>query len=209
MNTKLNEIVLKKIKKIMKQKGIKQNKLAEMIGVVPQNLNAYMTGKRRFGDKNLNRIAQALEVSIESLYTDTNVTAAEPKKGRRIPIISWVQAGAWHEAVDMYQPGYAEDWTSYDTKDEYSFALTVEGDSMEPEFRKGDVVIVSPSVDHQSGDYVIAKFGDDVTLKKLKVMDDTVLLKPLNPDYDDIIIRGGDRKNLRIVGKVIGKFVRY
>ncbi|KJJ83465.1 XRE family transcriptional regulator, partial [Candidatus Omnitrophus magneticus] len=106
MTSKLNEIALRKIKKVMSQKGIKQNRLAEMIGVVPQNLNAYMKGRRNFGDKNLARIAKALEIPIESLYTDTNllsqaVVGGIVRGGRMLPVISWEKAGLWHEAMDV------------------------------------------------------------------------------------------------------------
>ncbi|MBF0319060.1 MAG: helix-turn-helix domain-containing protein [Nitrospirae bacterium] len=209
MNTTIDERVRNKIVRILQQRGIKQKELASMIGVMPQNLNAYMTGKRGFGKKNICRIAKALDIPEEDFYSDSNVSRTKIKKAKRVPLISWVKAGLWHEAVDIFQPGYADQWLAYDTKDEYSFCLTVEGNSMEPEFKAGDIVVVSPSLAAVSGNYVVAKFGDDVTLKKLKILEDSVLLKPLNPDYDDIVISGRDRKNLRIVGKVIAKYVEY
>jgi SOS-response transcriptional repressor LexA len=209
MNTAIDERVRNKIIRILQQRGIKQKELAMMIGVMPQNLNAYMTGKRGFGKKNISRIAKALVIPEEDFYSDTNVSRTRLKKARKVPLISWVKAGLWHEAVDIFQPGYADEWLAYDTKDEHSFCLRVEGTSMEPEFKSGDIVIVSPSLAAVSGDYVVARFGDNVTLKKLKILDESVLLKPLNPDFDDIIISGRDRKNLRIVGKVIAKYVEY
>ncbi|MBF0517699.1 MAG: helix-turn-helix domain-containing protein [Nitrospirae bacterium] len=209
MNTAIDERVRNKIIRILQQRGIKQKELAQMIGVMPQNLNAYMTGKRGFGKKNISRIAKALGIPEEDFYSDNTTSHSKLKKARKVPVISWVKAGLWHEAVDIFQPGYADHWLAYDTKDEHSFALRVEGSSMEPEFKAGEFVVVSPSLATVSGDYVVAKFGDEVTLKKLKILDDSVLLKPLNPESDDIIISGRDRKNLRIVGKIIAKYVEY
>ncbi|MEO5360991.1 MAG: XRE family transcriptional regulator [Nitrospirota bacterium] len=209
MNTAIDERVRNKIIRILQQRGIKQKELAQMIGVMPQNLNAYMTAKRGFGKKNISRIAKALDIPEEDFYSDATTSTTKLKKARKVPVISWVKAGLWHEAVDIFQPGYADKWLAYDTKDEHAFALLVDGRSMEPEFKAGEFVVISPSLAAVSGDYVVAKFGDDVTLKKLKILEDSVLLKPLNPDYDDIIISGRDRKNLRIVGKVIAKYVEY
>lgn len=55
----------------------------------------------------------------------------------------------------------------------------------------------------------MVKFGDEVSLKKLKVFDETILLKPLNRDYDDVAISGKEKKHMRVVGKVVAKYVRY
>jgi SOS-response transcriptional repressor LexA len=256
MNTRINDIILENVKKLLRRRGITQKRLSEMIDVQPQNLNAYMTGKREFGKSYISRISEAFGVTAETLYIGTGAGSTKTKRARKVPLISWVKAGLWQEAVDIYGPGYADEWLAYDTGDEHAFALRVEGDSMEPEFKSGDIIVVSPSVDPVSGDFVVAKYGDDVTLKRLKYImpplpghpstpgpgshltpgssthltpgpslldqgdsqsaaadDDRfargVMLKPLNPNYDDMVITGRKLKELRIVGKVVAKYVKY
>ncbi|KJU84423.1 Helix-turn-helix type 3 domain protein, partial [Candidatus Magnetobacterium bavaricum] len=86
MNAKLNEMIRSKIETLMQQKSIKQNELAEMIGVTPQNINAYMRGKRRFGEKQLNRVAAALAIDVDALFVSQNVSFEE-MIGRNIPIV--------------------------------------------------------------------------------------------------------------------------
>lgn len=88
------------------------------------------------------------------------------------------------EAIDLYAPGDAEDWieTTVPIK-EHTFALRVEGDSMEPEFPAGVLIVVEPDLDPQPGDYVIAKNGDEATFKQLVKDGPDWYLKPINKRY--------------------------
>lgn len=66
----------------------------------------------------------------------------------------------------------------------YTFALRVKGDSMEPRFTEGMLLIVEPELDAQHGDYVIVKNGSEETTFKQIVKDgEDWFLKPLNPRY--------------------------
>ena len=62
-----------------------------------------------------------------------------------MPVISYVQAGMWTEIVNAFQHSDAADWlVTSDRHSRESFALTVRGNSMEPDFKEGDVVIIDP-----------------------------------------------------------------
>lgn len=66
----------------------------------------------------------------------------------------------------------------------YTFALRVQGDSMEPRFTEGMLLIVEPELDGQHGDYVIVKNGSEETTFKQLIKDGADwFLKPLNPRY--------------------------
>lgn len=97
----------------------------------------------------------------ETGYLSSNVEPAKMKKLRPVPVISWVTAGKWHEVVDPYQPGVAEEWVESDVTGTNVFALRVKGDSMEPEFVEGDIIIVNPHIAPKPGDFVIAKDKDN------------------------------------------------
>ena len=130
------------------------------------------------------------------------------REPRKIPIISWVQAGAWVPTVDPFQPGYAEDFVTILEKcGENTFALKVVGESMEPEFTAGDIVLVDPECEWSTRDYVIVKNGDDeATFKQILLDGDKVLLNPLNPRYP---IQDMTGKEFRVVGVVIQKVKKY
>ncbi|GAB3188623.1 LexA family protein [Hydrogenophaga aquatica] len=125
-----------------------------------------------------------------------------------VPLINYVQAGHWTGAVDPYQTNDAQDWLMTDSEISGSaFALEIKGDSMLPEYRPGDRVIIDPEVSPQPGDCVVAKNGEDeATFKKYRPrgMDANgnmvFELVPLNDDYP--IIRS-DVTPVRIVGTMV------
>lgn len=140
---------------------------------------------------------------------DTNVEAAPDIKGR-IPLISWVQAGAFAEAIDTFQPGDAEEWLPTVTKmSASSFALRVKGISMEPKFQDGDIIYVDPEVAADSGKYVIVRLDDEqeVTFKQLVIEDGRKYLRPLNPAWEPQLIKING--NATICGVVVSKMVTF
>jgi DNA polymerase V len=77
------------------------------------------------------------------------------------------------------------------------YALRVVGDSMEPEFADGCVVIIDPGHAPRDGSYVVVEFAGDVFFRQLVVDGERRFLKPLNPKYGGFelippyVIRGG------------------
>lgn len=63
------------------------------------------------------------------------------------------------------------------------YALRVLGDSMEPEFAEGCVIIVDPGHVARDGSYVIVEFAGDVFFRQLVFDGERRFLKPLNPKY--------------------------
>lgn len=64
-----------------------------------------------------------------------------------------------------------------------SFALMVIGDSMEPEFAEGEIIIVEPEGLARDGSYVLAFCGDEWVFRQLVGCDGDWQLRPLNPGY--------------------------
>lgn len=103
-------------------------------------------------------------------------------KSRRVPVLGRVPAGVPIEAV----ADVVEEIDLSDVQDGYDyFGLLVTGDSMVPEYRDGDVVILRMQATAQTGDDVVAYIGNaDATLKRLTVTENGIQLRPLNPAYD-------------------------
>lgn len=142
------------------------------------------------------------------LATNVPNVAPAPIGGRSIPLISYVQAGAWTDVVDNYQPGDADEFLLTDLElSSSAFALEIKGDSMLPEFKPGDRVIIDPSISPQPGDYVVAKNGEEeATFKKYRPRgvnergDVVFELVPLNEDYPSM---RSDVTPIRIVGTMV------
>ncbi len=65
-----------------------------------------------------------------------------------------------------------------------SFALMVLGDSMEPEFVEGDIIVIEPEGLATDGSYVMAWLADEWIFRQLlKDADGGWKLHPLNPNY--------------------------
>lgn len=135
-----------------------------------------------------------------------------PTPTKKVPLISWVQAGAWSEVVDEYHPDDADEWvTTYRHVSENTFALRVAGDSMEPEFTDGETIIVDPAVQADHKKFIIAKIEDngengEATFKQIIKDGSSIYLKPLNPRYPIIDMTG---RKFRIVGVVVEKRKEY
>ncbi len=131
----------------------------------------------------------------------------------KVPVISWVQAGAWTDIVDEFQPGDADEFIQvFSNVSENTFALRISGDSMTPEFQPGEVITVDPAVQPETGKYVIAKIENgnnengEATFKQFVRDGGSVYLKPLNDKYPMIDMTG---KDFKIVGVVVEKVKKY
>lgn len=137
------------------------------------------------------------------------INAIESRGGLyKVPKISWVQAGSWSEAVDHHPPGGADEYLVTDIKaSRHAFALDIRGNSMTPEFKEGDKIIVDPLVQPNPGDFVVAKNDKgEVTFKKYRPRGYTAegqLIFELVPLNDDFATLRSDITPIVIVGTVI------
>jgi len=70
------------------------------------------------------------------------------------------------------------------------FALQVHGDSMEPEFKHGCIIVVDPAGVLKNECFVVAKNADGLIFRQLIIDGDRCILRPLNPVYDEEEIAG-------------------
>lgn len=129
---------------------------------------------------------------------------------REIPVIDYVRAGHWDSVIDAYPPGAGMSRVAIDRPlGENAFALLVRGESMAPDYRDGDCLIVDPSVSPRPGDHVIAKLEDEdeATFKKFRPRgldpegNAMIELVPLNDDWPTLHIDSAHPG--RIIGTVV------
>lgn len=198
----------------MKLKGVGPTEVARAFGVKPPSVKDWQEFGR-IHKKHLPGLIQYFSDVVTAEHWGLgkgsalaqNVAPA-PIGARSIPLISYVQAGAWAGVVDNFPPGYADEYLLTDMElSSSSFALEIKGDSMLPEFKAGDRIIVDPAVAPQPGDYVVAKNGEnEATFKKYRPRSinehgETVFeLVPLNEDYPSM---RSDVTPIRIVGTMV------
>ncbi len=136
---------------------------------------------------------------IQSAFTDANLDM-EPYRpalqaGRLVPVINRVAAGYPMDFDDLdYPVGVADDYVrAPDIHDPNAFAVRVVGDSMEPDFHEGDIIIFSPAAEVRSGDNCFIRFADphETTFKRVFFESDNKLrLHPLNERYASTVVTG-------------------
>lgn len=131
-------------------------------------------------------VANALGITVAQLMSGNADTSDGPEIGGFVPLLSSVQAGCFKEFVDNFHhgDGAMESIPTSVPVNRHTFALRVAGDSMEPEFHAGMILIIEPELDPNPGDFVIAKNGDEETTFKQLIKDGADwYLKPLNDRY--------------------------
>ncbi|MHA3050218.1 S24 family peptidase [Acinetobacter sp. ANC 4639] len=149
-------------------------------------------------------IKQDVEEAVEKQLIG-NIQRTSESKIRLVPLISFVQAGSFKEAIMNAQDEFIATYAG--NLGGHAFALEVVGDSMYPEFKAKDKIIVDPDIDPIPGDYVIAQNGsDEATFKKYKPRGfdengrEYFELVPLNDNYPTLDSRFQD---IRIIATVI------
>jgi repressor LexA len=141
------------------------------------------------------KLGRILSKSDLNIKEERSVLAA----GRLVPVINKVSAGYPSDFNDLdYPVGIADDYVRCpDLHDPNAFAVRVVGDSMEPKFREGDIVIFSPSSEVHNGDDCFVRFAapHETTFKRVFFEPDKkIRLQPRNDEYPPTIIEG-DRIN--------------
>lgn len=198
--------------------GLSQQQLADKAGVSQVTIQHLESG-RNATSKKLLEIARALGVTAEWLDSGkekapepSNVAmTGQPQMSYRYPVISWVAAGAWAEAIEPFPPGFSDRYelSDYNSKGA-AFWLEVKGDSMTSpvgtSITEGMMILVDTEADATSGKLVVAKMGDsnEATFKKLVEDGGRRFLKPLNPAYPVEMCA----ENCRIVGVVVRAMIK-
>lgn len=108
-----------------------------------------------------------------------------------LPLIGRVTAGTPVLAVENHEDEIRLDKRSF--KPTPDFALRVLGDSMiEAGIRDQDLLLVHKTPEARSGQIVVARLGDAVTVKRLRRRGRATWLEPANPSYPVITISHSD-----------------
>lgn len=126
------------------------------------------------------------------------------QQGRRIPLIGLAQAGGDGYFDDGGYPvgGGWDEIAVPEVGDTNAYALEISGESMEPVFRDGDIVIVSPAAPVRRGDRVVVRATKgEVMAKELKRQSaKRIDLRSLNPAHPD---RGFDLPEITWMHRIV------
>ncbi len=181
--------------------GLSPSGLAKRAGLDPTTFNP---SKRRMPDgrarwPSTESLAKVLDATGASLDAFTALVTgaralpaggrATPAAARRVPLIGFAQAGGEGFFDDGGYPvgGGWDEVTLPEIADPNAYALEISGESMEPVFRDGDVVIVSPAAPIRRGDRVVVRTSEGEVMAKQLARRSArrVELRSLNPVHPD------------------------
>jgi len=200
---KIELIPLQKILQDEIDRGLSQTELAKKLEVTDSYVSEILGGKK-IGNRKYWDFVKKLSLPLSKIFVEGVDLPAFPS--HPIPIISWVAAGEFYEAIDIWPPGVSgEGEPVYSRKrvGKNTFALRVKGKSMEPRFHDGDIIIVDPSLRCDTGCFCVVKINEKVTFKRFYENESEVRLISLNEKYPETVIKKGSPVAFKVIGKVV------
>ncbi len=178
------------LQKIRDKRFTSNAELARAIERASSQVNDMLTGTKSFGPKVARAIEEKLKLPRGYLDEPHEIEQVPTRFGKKIPILSFVQAGNWTN-----------------TK--------IRGKSMEPAFYQGEIVIVDPTLSANPGDYVVARVANspdnEATIKQYAVTGidrngvETFELRPLNPLFPTL---SSKEFEIDLLGVVVEKRIK-
>ena len=214
----MNELVdtfANRLNKAILLRNIKPIELSEKTGIDKSKISSYMSGRYKAKQDGVYLLAKALDVNEawlmgldvpmerikDDIFKKIGAIPLSDIETVKIPILGKVKAG-YDYLVQENIIDYIAFKIDGSDKENY-YALYVIGDSMEPLFDDGDIVIVHKQDDFNNGDNcVILINGDEATIKKVYKGTTGIELKAVNPYYPPRIFTEEEIRDLPV--KVIG-----
>ncbi|RWC90601.1 helix-turn-helix transcriptional regulator [Mesorhizobium sp. M00.F.Ca.ET.151.01.1.1] len=139
--------------------------------------------------ESLAKIIEATGASLDEFTGLIEGRSASPASRRAVPLLGFAQAGAGGFFDDAGFPA-GQGWELVELpaqSTESSYALQVQGDSMLPLYRNGDVLIVEPGAATRKGDRVVVKTTSGEVMAKVleRQTVKSIALVSLNPEHPD------------------------
>lgn len=201
--------VLNRIIGLLKSKNKNQNELCQYIGISAQVFTDWKGGRNSSYKKHLQKIAEYLDVSVDYLLGTTdipdrlgkNLRAVEAAPQTMLPVYGFVSAGRGLFA-DNEIIGYESADCKYGNG-EYIW-VEVSGDSMSPDIKDGDLVLIKRQTSVDNGDVgIFLVDGENGYIKKVHYSENYIMLESYNPFYPPMEFRGSDVQRVRVIGKVV------
>ena len=192
---------MNRLRECRERANLSQKYVALCLGIKAPSVCNWEAGKTRPSNENIEKLADLYHVSADYLLgiTDTvirgivNISDALP---HRVPLLGSVAAGVPILAEENYD-------VYVDAPEKADFALTIEGDSMEPLYLNGDIVYIRQVPEVNDGEIAVVLIDDSATLKRVFRQKDGVQLVPENRKYPPMFM-GAEHDTIEIIGVPVG-----
>ena len=194
-----SEEIIDYLNQLREEQGVSISELARRVGMAKSGVSRYFNHTREFPINRAPAFAKALHIKTEDLL---GLEPINQDKSRMVPLIGTIAMGApitAEQNIEKYIPEYMMDRYADDTL----FALKCKGISMYPLIPDGAIATIRQQSDVEDGEVAAVLINGEATLKKVLHVGKTVVLRPANPEYTDIIL---DKDH---PGTILGKMIKY
>lgn len=200
-----------RIKKLRERNGLTQQQFAEILGVTDgavsswekdaynPRMGVFQKIQDHFGVSKSYLIDGENELSV-SQTTDGVLPYPDliPVQKKRIPLFGGIAAGDPIPANQEY-----DTYVEADSDVHCDYALRVDGDSMDPTVRLGDLVFIRRQDDVDDGDIAAVLIDDSATLKRVYHVKNGLTLTSDNAKYPPRAVTYPEHDTIRILGKAV------
>ena len=220
----IKEEIGRRIFKERKAKDLTRKALAELTDdLKPSRISNWERGIRTPGPEEIKQLAKALDISPAFLMCLTSEKQSKklPGFGALLPILTTSQAYSPKKQVLAIKNHQQTEHTAFIPIDtatswhlgDYAFAFKMNDDSMEPELKRQDILIVDPDKEATPGCFVLARIVHDhqVIVRRYKQLSASMPTKefellPLNENWPCI---QSSRIQCKLLGSVCSLYRNF
>lgn len=188
----------KRIAELRRERGISQEALAEMALLHRVTVAKYESGMIEPGATALGRIADAMNVSVDSILCREGKTPPFINIVKNsVPVIGEIACGVPITAEQNIE-GFAEVPEGVNA----DFALKCRGDSMSPTFEHNDLVLIRQQPTVENGQIAAVGINGEATLKHFYKQENGITCVSDNPYYSPMFFPAGE--GIVVYGLAVG-----
>ncbi|MBO0952929.1 XRE family transcriptional regulator [Fibrella forsythiae] len=221
-----------KIKELRKSNGLNQTQLAKKLGITPQSVSEWESGRTRPDISKLLELAHALDTTVDELVPSTTQSQGQSSNrikrvmvdigmSKKLPLISIKgQANVIENSLEGCQLKFIEDYyqlyiPGVDLDEDKHVIIEIEGDSMEPEIKNRAMVlgehITTDNVRYESNGVYAVLYAHRFVVKRIKTNDITqkkqLILYSDNDRYGPMTVEATDIKCLWKISRIVDSLV--
>ena len=195
------------LKRLRTEAGMTQADLAQRLGKAQSCVGMYESGQRRPNFDILAKLADIFDTDMNCLLTGQNMPMPAQYRDiinvnkKAVPVIGDIACGEPIFAEEEHE-GFLE----ADSATDFDFCLRCVGDSMiNAGIPDGAMVFIRKQDMVENGEIAAVIIGGSITLKRVAYYPEknTLILKPENPRYGDLVYIGSELDDIRILGKAV------
>lgn len=199
-------IMGERIRQLRLEKQLTQEELGKLVGVQRSAVQKWEKGHTQNLKRNvIERLSSFFGVSPSYLMGMSDIRNLSELKDysscefKKVPMLGGISAGEPILACEEYGT-----YVVVNNDVNVDFCLRVEGDSMvNARIQDGDLVFIRKQPTVENGEIAAVLIDDEVTLKRVYITDEGIILKPENSAYQPKFYTEKDFKDIRILGKAV------